>query len=82
MVIWLLMHEAVLYGDLSKITNPILFLTNRNKAPYIIQGIGHGDLIRDTNGDWHILCLGFRQIHIWHTFHHLGREVFLNSCEL
>ena len=56
-------------------SNPVL--TNRNKAPYIIQGIGHGDLIRDTNGDWHILCLGFRQIHIWHTFHHLGREVFL-----
>lgn len=55
--------------------NPVL--TNRNKAPYIIQGIGHGDLIQDTNGDWHILCLGFRQIHIWHTFHHLGREVFL-----
>ena len=47
------------------------------RQPYIIQGIGHGDLIRDTNGDWHILCLGFRQIHIWHTFHHLGREVFL-----
>lgn len=56
-------------------SNPVL--TNRNKAPYIIQGIGHGDLIQDTNGDWHILCLGFRQMHIWHTFHQLGREVFL-----
>ncbi len=33
--------------------NPIL--TNRNKAPYIIQGIGHGDLIRDKYGDWHIV---------------------------
>ena len=40
--------------------NPIL--TNRNKAPYIIQGIGHGDLIQDKNGDWHILSLGFRQM--------------------
>ncbi len=55
--------------------NPIL--TNRNKAPFIIQGIGHGDLICDKNGDWHILTLGFRQIHMWQTFHHLGREVFL-----
>lgn len=55
--------------------NPVL--TNRNKAPYIIQGIGHGDLIQDQNGDWHILCLGFRQIGTWQTFHNLGREVFL-----
>ncbi len=55
--------------------NPVL--TNRNKAPYIIQGIGHGDLIQDYNGDWHILCLGFRQIHMWAPFHTLGREVFM-----
>ena len=55
--------------------NPVL--TNRNKAPYVIQGIGHGDLIQDKNGGWHILCLGFRQIHPWMTYHHLGREVFL-----
>lgn len=55
--------------------NPVL--TNRNKAPYIIQGIGHGDLICDKNGDWHILCLGFRQIHMWMPYHTLGREVFL-----
>ena len=55
--------------------NPVL--TNRNKAPEIIQGIGHGDLICDKNGDWHILCLGFRQIHIWQPYHILGRETFL-----
>lgn len=55
--------------------NPVL--TNRNKAPYLIQGIGHGDLIQDKNGDWHILCLGFRQIHMWRAYHILGREVFL-----
>lgn len=55
--------------------NPVL--TNRNKAPYIIQGIGHGDLVRDKNGGWHILSLGFRQIHLWQPYHHLGREVFL-----
>lgn len=55
--------------------NPVL--TNRNKAPYIIQGIGHGDLIQDKNGSWYILSLGFRQIHMWQPYHHLGREVFL-----
>ena len=60
-------------------SNPVL--TNRNKAPYIIQGIGHGDLIRDNSGGWHILCLGFRQIHIWQPYHHLGREVFLMPVE-
>lgn len=57
------------------VMNPVL--TNRNKAPYLIQAIGHGDLICDRYGDWHILCLGFRQIDIWQPFHHLGREVFL-----
>ena len=55
--------------------NPVL--TNRNKAPYIIQGVGHGDLIQDKYGDWHILCLGFRQLGIWSAYHNLGREVFL-----
>ena len=55
--------------------NPVL--TNRNKAPYMIQGIGHGDLIQDKSGAWYILCLGFRQIHQWMQYHTLGREVFL-----
>lgn len=55
--------------------NPVL--TNRNKAPFIIQGIGHGDLIQDRHGDWHIFCLGFRQMHLWRPYHTLGREVFL-----
>ncbi len=55
--------------------NPVL--TNRNKAPFIIQGIGHGDLIQDRYGDWHIICLGFRQIHQWMAYHTLGREVFM-----
>lgn len=56
-------------------SNPVL--TNRNKAPYLIQGIGHGDLIQDKYGEWHILSLGFRQIHMWMPYHNLGREVFL-----
>lgn len=55
--------------------NPVI--TNRNKAPCIIQGIGHGDLIQDKYGDWHILCLGFRQLGEWVPYHNLGREVFL-----
>lgn len=55
--------------------NPIL--TNRNKAPYILQGIGHGDLAVGPDGNWYMLSLGFRQIHTWMPFHHLGREVFL-----
>lgn len=55
--------------------NPVI--TNRNTAPCIIQGIGHGDLIQDDGGSWHILCLGFRQIHEWMPYHNLGREVFL-----
>lgn len=59
--------------------NPVL--TNRNKAPEIIQGIGHGDLICDPNGEWHIISLGFRQIHIWQPYHHLGREVFMTPVE-
>lgn len=59
--------------------NPVL--TNRNKAPYIIQGVGHGDLIQDKYGDWHILCLGFRQLGMWSAYHNLGREVFLVPVE-
>ncbi|MBQ8597758.1 MAG: glycoside hydrolase family 43 protein [Lachnospiraceae bacterium] len=59
--------------------NPVV--TNRNTAPEIIQGIGHGDLIQDKYGNWHILSLGFRQIHIWQAYHTLGREVFLYPVE-
>ena len=55
--------------------NPVL--TNRNKAPYQIQAIGHGDLIQKENGDWYIVTLGFRQIGDWEPFHNLGRETFL-----
>lgn len=55
--------------------NPIL--TNRNKAPYEIQGIGHGELVVGPDKNWYIPCLGFRQIDTWMPYHHLGREVFL-----
>lgn len=55
--------------------NPVL--TNRNLGGYEVQGVGHGDLIQDRDGNWWMLHLGFRQIGRWLTFHHLGREVFL-----
>ncbi|MBR1749333.1 MAG: family 43 glycosylhydrolase [Ruminococcus sp.] len=60
--------------------NPIL--TNRNKAPYLIQGIGHGDLVFDKQGELYILSLGFRQIHMWMPYHNLGREVFLTPARI
>ena len=40
--------------------NPVL--TNRNLGGYMIQGVGHGDLIQNQKGDWFVLHLGFRQI--------------------
>jgi len=55
--------------------NPVL--TNRNLGGYQLQGIGHGDLIEDENGNWWMFTLGFRQIDKWMTYHHLGREVCL-----
>ncbi|MGN7356769.1 glycoside hydrolase family 43 protein [Paenibacillus sp. SAF-054] len=55
--------------------NPVL--TNRNLGGYEIQGIGHGDLIEDDNGNGWIVHLGFRQMGQWSPYHHLGREVFL-----
>lgn len=59
--------------------NPIL--TNRDKAPDILQGIGHADLIQDWQGGWHLFTLGFRQIHPWQPYHTLGREVFLAPAQ-
>jgi alpha-N-arabinofuranosidase len=55
--------------------NPVL--TNRNLGGYQLQGIGHGDLIEDANGNWWMYALAFRQIHQWMTYHHLGRETCL-----
>lgn len=59
--------------------NPIL--TNRNLGGYMIQGIGHGDLVCDTQGNWWMPHLGFRQIDRWQPYHHLGREIYLVPCE-
>ena len=60
--------------------NPIL--SNRNKAPYPIQGIGHGELLTGPDGNWYIPTLGFRQTDTWMPYHHLGREVFLTPAQL
>lgn len=55
--------------------NPVL--TNRDKAPFVFQGIGHGDLVQKEDGSYFMLCLGFRQIDTWEKHHTLGRETFL-----
>lgn len=59
--------------------NPVL--TNRNLGGYQVQGVGHGDLVKDKNGNWWMVHLGFRQIDRWLTYHHLGRETFLTPVE-
>ncbi len=60
--------------------NPVV--TNRNLGGNLsrIQGIGHGDLIQDRNGNYYILCLGFRQLGTWQPYHQLGREVYLTPA--
>ncbi|MCD8384953.1 MAG: glycoside hydrolase family 43 protein [Clostridiales bacterium] len=60
--------------------NPLL--SNRDCVDTPIQGIGHGELIQDRAGEWHVLSLGFRQIGRWLPYHHLGREVFLTPARL
>ncbi len=55
--------------------NPVL--TNRNIGDYQLQGVGHGDLVEDTRGNWWMVHLAFRQIARWCTFHHIGRETCL-----
>ena len=74
-MITLARSESVWGPFISCRNNPVL--TNRDKAPFPIQGIGHGDLIEGPDGNLYILCLGFRQIGKWLAYHHLGREVFL-----
>jgi alpha-N-arabinofuranosidase len=65
-----------LYGPFTPYAhNPVL--TNRNLGGYQLQGIGHGDLIDDEDGNWWMVTLGFRQIHQWLQYHHLGREICL-----
>ena len=55
--------------------NPVL--TNRNLGGYLLQGCGHADLVEDTQGNWWMVHLGFRQIDQWVMHHTTGREVYL-----
>lgn len=69
-----------LYGEfVGYPKNPVL--TNRNLGGYQVQGVGHGDLIKDKKGHWWLVHLGFRQIDQWLAYHHLGRETFLTPVE-
>lgn len=56
-------------------SNPIL--TNRG-TDLPIKAIGHADIVEDTNGNWHAVCLGNRPLGYPFT-HNLGRETFLTS---
>ncbi len=56
--------------------NPVL--TNRNLGGYLIQGVGHGDIVKAQDGSYWLIHLGFRQISKWSPFHHLGREVYIS----
>lgn len=55
--------------------NPIL--THRNLGSHLIQGTGHGDLVEAHDGSWWMVFLGFRCMHQFSLYHHLGRETFL-----
>ena len=52
-------------------------LTNRNLGGYIIQGVGHGDLVEDNDGNVWMVHLAFRQLSQWMQYHITGREVYL-----
>jgi len=52
--------------------NPIL--TNRNQPSQLLQNVGHGDLVEDSQGHWWLVALGVRSVNLKH---HLGRETIL-----
>lgn len=55
--------------------NPIL-TADGNKS--YIQGLGHGELFQDSDGEWWALALGFRSLDgVWP----LGREPFLSKVD-
>lgn len=57
--------------------NPVLTNRDLGGSQSPIQGIGHGDLTEGPDGEYYMVCLGFRQSSMWQQYHHLGREVFL-----
>lgn len=69
-----------IYGPYeSNPNNPILTNFQRLAQTSEIQGTGHGDLIKDQQGFWWIVFLGFRPQNGSH--HLLGRETFLEPVE-
>ncbi|MCD7859750.1 MAG: glycoside hydrolase family 43 protein [Firmicutes bacterium] len=69
-------RSCELYGPYeSHPGNPVL--TNRNLGGYAIQGVGHADLVQDSDGNWWMVHLAFRQIQRWVQHHVTGREVCL-----
>jgi alpha-N-arabinofuranosidase len=54
--------------------NPILTHMELNSNP--IQATGHADIFDDTEGNWWMVCLGFRTLD-GAQYHTLGRETFL-----
>lgn len=55
--------------------NPILTNCNHKGESKQIQGCGHGDFVQDTNGNWWVIFLAYRNY--GGSYHHLGRETFL-----
>ncbi len=55
--------------------NPILTQCSVMGQDKQVQGTGHGDLIQAVDGNWWLVCLGYRHLNGAH--HHLGRETFL-----
>ena len=64
------------YGPFTGVkNNPIL--TNRNLGGFQIQGVGHGDLVEDNEGNLWMVHLAYRQLGMWEMFHTTGRETYL-----
>jgi xylan 1,4-beta-xylosidase len=53
--------------------NPIL---SHRSTDHVIQGTGHADLVQAHDGNWWMVCLGFRPVG-YPPCYHLGRETFL-----
>ena len=54
--------------------NPIMTHADRNAETREFQGVGHGDLVQTTQGDWFMLAHAFRE---HHSHQVLGRETVL-----
>lgn len=55
--------------------NPILTNCNHKGESKQIQGTGHGDFVQDSEGNWWVVFLAYRNF--GGSYHHLGRETYL-----